>query len=80
MNSYGISGDRSVASFLEKEDTYGTIRCTYRLCVSPIHGNVLVVILDQIYLTGSKLQSFKRIPLVSSNSNDVSSIIAYLQN
>jgi hypothetical protein len=77
MSSYGISGDRSVASFLEKEDTYGTIRCTYRLCVSPIHGNVLVVTLDQIYLTGSKLQ---RIPLVSSNSNDVSSIIAYLQN
>jgi hypothetical protein len=80
MSSYGIPGARSVASFLEKEDTYGTIRCTYRLCVRPVHTNVLVVILDQIYLTGSKLQSFRRIPLVSSNANDVSSIIAYLQN
>jgi len=52
---------------------------TYRLCVTPMHANVLVVILDQIYLTEFKLQSFRKIPLVSSNANDVSSIIEYLQ-
>lgn len=44
-----------------------------------MHANVLVVILDQIYLTEFKLQSFRKIPLVSSNANDVSSIIEYLQ-
>jgi hypothetical protein len=62
------------------EDTYGTIWCTYRLGVSPMHANILVVILGHKYFTDSQLQGFRRIPIISSNANDVSSIIGYLQN